>query len=219
MLSWLGAATLLAAVVMTARWWARRVDSLGRERPFPVFSVALLVVMAASMLVPVVRHGQLEGRLSHAATALVGQPVTVNCQTAGKEFLDTGSELGYVRNGADGVPERATLIKRAPCRDLSHYLRSTKAQPSPGEVIAVHVLTHEAMHMSGITVEAEAECSAVQNDARTARLLGASPQEAGALARSYWHTVYPRMPSEYVSAECRAGGRLATGSPDAPWLP
>ena len=218
MLTWLAGASLVAAVVATTRWWLRRVDSLGRARPFPVFSVALLAVAGVGLLVPVIRHGQLEDRLDTAASALVGAPVQVHCQTAGKQFIDTGVELGYVRYGPDGVPERETLIKRRQCRDLAHYLGSSRERPSEAEVVAVHVLTHEAMHMSGVTDEARAECLAVQSDARTARLLGASPEAATRLARFYWGVVYPRMPERYVSAECRAGGELDVFSPDAPWL-
>jgi hypothetical protein len=218
MLTWLASAALLAAVVAASRWWLRRVDALGRARPFPVFSVTVLLIVGVGLLIPGVRREQLEDRLETVASSLVGGPVVVECQTAGREFIDLGSELGYVRYGADGVPERKTLIKRAPCRELARYLGSDQEHPSEAQVVAVHVLTHEAMHMSGITDEARAECLAVQQDARTARLLGAAPDEAAALARRYWRTVYPQMPGRYVSAECRPGGSLDHASPDAPWL-
>jgi hypothetical protein len=218
MLTWFAEALLLAAVVAAARWWLRRVDALGRPRPFPVLSVALLVVMGVAMLVPGVRHHQLEDRLAVVASNLSGYPVVVNCQTSSQEWVDAGSELGYVRYGRDGVPERATLIKHAQCKDLSRYLRARGDHPDDGEVLAVHVLTHEAMHMAGITDEARAECLAVQRDAKTARLLGASPEEAADLARRYWRTFYPRMRDEYVTPECRPGGQLDQASPDAPWL-
>ncbi len=218
MLTWLASGLLLAAVVAGGRWWLRRVDALGRARPFPVFSVTVLVILGVGLLVPGVRREQIEDRLEIAASSLVGVPVVVECQTAGREFIDLGSELGYVRFGADGVPERATLIKRAPCRELARYVGSDHDHPTDAQVVAVHVLTHEAMHMSGITDEARAECLAMQHDARTARLLGAAPDEAAELARLYWRTVYPQMPSRYVSTECRPGGSLDQASPDAPWL-
>jgi hypothetical protein len=218
MLTWLAGALILTAVVAVTRWWLRRVDSLGRRRPFPIFSVALLVLLGVGLLVPGARRAQLEHRLEIAASELVGAPVVVECQTAGREFIDVGSELGYVRYGPDGVPERATLIKRAPCKNLARYLRSNHDRPDEAQVLAVHVLTHEAMHMAGITDEARAECLAMQQDARTARLLGASPDEAVVLARRYWRTVYPQMPDRYVSAECRPGGELDQFWPDAPWL-
>jgi hypothetical protein len=65
------------------------------------------------------------------------------------------------------------------------------------------VLTHEAMHMKGLTGEAEAECAAVQKDSTTAELLGATPDQARQLARTYWHRVYPNMPDDYRSSTCR----------------
>jgi hypothetical protein len=218
MLTWLAEGLLLAALVAATRWWLRRVDALGRRRPFPVFSVGLLVVLGVGMLVPGVRHHQLEDRLAVVASDLAGYPVVVDCQTAGQEWVDAGAELGYVRYGRDGVPERATLIKHAPCKDLARYLRAGGDLPDDGQVLAVHVLTHEAMHMAGITDEARAECLAVQRDAKTARLLGASPQEAADLARRYWRTFYPRMRDAYVTPECRPGGQLDEVSPDAPGL-
>ena len=135
----------------------------------------MLVVVGAGLLVPVVRHHRLEQRLAVAASELVGAPVQVHCQTAGQEFVDAGAELGWVRYGPDGVPEHATLIKRAQCGDLSAYLRSDKTAPTLDQVIAVHILSHEARHMAGQTSEGVAECGAVQRDAQTAELLGRRP--------------------------------------------
>jgi hypothetical protein len=218
MLTWIAEALLLAALLAATRWLLRREDALGRPRPFPAFSVAILAVMGAGLLVPGVRHHQLEDRLAVVASDLAGYRVAVNCQTAGQQFVDAGAELGYVRYGSDGVPQRATLIKRAQCTELSRYLRSHGDHPDEGQVIAVHVLTHEAMHMAGITDEARAECLAMQRDAKTARLLGASPQQAAKLARRYWREFYPRMNDDYRSAECRPGGQLDQASPDAPWI-
>jgi hypothetical protein len=217
MLAWFAAALLVAAVVAATRWWLTRVDAIGRPRPFPVLSVVLLAALGGGLFVPVVRHARLEGRLESVAGQLVGAPVSVTCQSVGKELVDVGSELGYVRFGADGVPEHATLIKRDQCTDLSRYLHSDHNHPSDGEVVAVHVLTHEAMHMSGVTAEDRAECLAVQRDAQTARLLGASPEAAHRLARTYWLTVYPRMPDDYRSADCVAGGAMDQRGGDAPW--
>jgi hypothetical protein len=218
MLAWFAGALLAAAVVAATRWWLTRVDPLGRPRPFPVFSVAALALVGGGLFVPVLRHAQLENRLESVASHLVGAPVTVHCQSVSKELMDVGAELGYVRYGADGVPEHATLIKRAQCKDLARYLGSDHHNPSAAEVLAVHVLTHEAMHMAGSTAEDRAECLAVQRDAETARLLGASPEDASVLSQTYWRTVYPRMPDGYRTADCRPGGSLDRGSPDAPWL-
>jgi hypothetical protein len=216
-LIWFALTMLAAAVVAAARWSLRRRDSLGRERPFPLISVLVLVALGGGLLVPVVRHHRLEGRLSGVATTLVGASAVVHCQTAGREMLDLGSELGFVRWGPGGVPEHQTLIKRAPCSRLAAYLRGDQAHPSQDEIVAVHVLSHESRHMAGTTNEADADCQAMQRDAWTARLLGASDKEALELARSYWRTVYPRMPDDYRSGACAPGAALDEHLPDAPW--
>ena len=219
MLIWVAIGLFASAGVLVTRWLRRRRDALGRAKPFPVVSVVLLVALGIGAVVPVIRHHRLETRLESVASALVGGPVTVHCQTAGKQLVDVGQELGYVRYGPDGVPARATLIKRDQCSDLRDYLGSDKDSPSPDQVVAVHVLSHEARHMAGITDEAIAECGAMQRDARAAQLLGADPAQAQRLARQYWLTVYPRMSDDYRSAQCQPGGALDERLPAAPWSP
>jgi hypothetical protein len=216
-LTWFAVALLASAGLVGSRWLRRRRDALGRAKPFPAISVVLLVALGVGALVPVIRHHRLESRLSAAASDLVGTPVAVHCQSAGKQLVDVGPELGYVRYGADGVPEHATLIKRDQCSDLRSYLGSDKDSPSPEQVVAVHILSHEARHMAGITDEAVAECGAMQRDARTAQLLGADPTQAQRLARMYWLTVYPRMGDDYRSPLCQQGGALDERLPAAPW--
>lgn len=207
---------LALAALLTIRWVTRRFDALGRARPFPRISVGLCVAIAIGCAIPLWSHARLESRLENAAGEIAGTPVRVHCQTFGQAFVDVGAELGWVRWGADGVPERSTLIKRQPCADLSAWLGSSKQRPSFDQVVAVHVLTHEAMHMSGIKNEARAECAAMQRDAAMAVALGASLAQGTELARRYWLEAYPHMPSEYVGG-CGAGGEYDEGLPNPPW--
>jgi hypothetical protein len=216
-LSWCAVASFVAAAAVAVRWWGRRRDSLGRARPFPFVSVIVLAVAGGAVLVPVVRHARLEGELSRAASRLVGVSVQVHCQTVGEEMVATDQHLGFVRWGPDGRPELRTTIMREPCRALAGYLSSDHRQPSEDEVQAVHVLGHESRHMAGTMDEARAECQAMQRDALAARLLGADPAQARRLARYYWLVDYPRMPQEYRSCECAAGGSWDEHLPDAPW--
>ncbi len=81
----------------------------------------------------------------------------------------------------------------------------------------MHVLTHEAMHMAGETAEAVAECRAVQRDARTAELLGATSQQARRLAAAYAGSVLPEMPDDYRSPDCIPGGALDERLTTSPW--
>jgi hypothetical protein len=207
---------LALAAGLAVRWVLRRVDALGRIAPFPRISVGISLALALCCAVPMVVQASVERRLERAAAEIAGAPVQVHCQSLGQAFLDLGPELGYVRYGADGVPEHSTLIKRDPCAHLRAWLWSSKAAPTPDQVVAVHVLTHETMHMVGITDEARAECAAVQRDAAMAQALGASPVGAAALARTYWTQVYPRMPDGYVGG-CGPGGTYDEGLPTPPW--
>ena len=103
------------------------------------------------------------------------------------------------------------------CHRLSAYLGSNKHAPSFDDVIAVHVLTHESMHMAGDPVEATAECAAVQRDVQTAELLGASQFDAQGLARRYWTNAYPRLTDNYRSVDCAPGGSLDEHLASAAW--
>jgi hypothetical protein len=217
-LTWLAVALVSGAAVVAIGWGLRRTDELGRPRRFPWVTVALLLAMGAGVAVPGVLRASQERRLGGAASVLAGARVAVRCQSFGGAFIDAGPELGYVRWRADGSPEPWTLIKRDQCRHLAAYARSDQRRPTRDQVVAVHVLTHEAMHLSGRLAEAAAECAAVQRDAQTARLLGARPADAAALAAAYWENIYPLMPDRYRSGECRQGGAMDERLADAPWL-
>lgn len=208
---------LLAVVgVASGRWVLRRSDALGRRRPFPKVTVAVALVLAVACAVPLWLHDRLEHRLAAAAGTLAGGRVTVHCQTASQTFVQAGGDLGYVRWGPDGVPERSTVLSYETCRDVRRWLASGKDHPSLDEVVAVHVLTHEAMHMAGLKNESHAECAAVQRDARTAAALGATPAEAAALARRYWSDGYPRLRDDYRDG-CGPDGKYDEHLPAAPW--
>jgi len=205
----------IAALALLARWLMQR--GVREHAPFPAISISACVVLAVGATFPVVDRVTLESRLSHSSSALLGMHVEVDCQTLTGSALDMGRELGYVKWGPGGIPEHKTLIKHQQCNDLHSYLDSGKLHPSAAQILAVHVLTHESMHMSGITSESVAECDAMQHDTAMAEDLGAPAVAAHKLAVAYWLTVYPDMPDGYTSADCRPGGALDLHLPDAPW--
>lgn len=207
---------LVLAAGVSVRWVLTRVDALGRIAPFPKISVGLCLVVTIACAVPLVLHARAEHRLERAASEIAGGPVGVHCQTPGETWTDAGAELGFVRWGPDGVPERKTLLKYDTCAALRSWLSSDKQHPREDQVIAVHVLTHETMHMVGITGEAQAECAAMQRDARMAEALGATPVQAQALAHRYWVDVYPRMPDGYTGG-CGPGAQWDEHLGVAPW--
>ena len=214
-LEYIADAFALAALALLAYWFVQR--GVREHAPFPAISISACVVLAVVATFPVVDRVTLESRLSHSSSTLLGMHVEVDCQTLTGSALDMGRELGYVKWGPGGIPEHKTVIKHQQCNDLHSYLDSSKQHPSAAEILAVHVLTHESMHMSGIKVEYVAECDAMQHDAAMAEVMGAKPAAAHALAVTYWLTVYPNMPDGYRSGDCRPGGSLDLHLPDAPW--
>ena len=218
-LSAVSTAAVTGGLGLTGRWLLRQRDELGRPRPFPTISVSLLAVLAVGFAVPVLRRHQEESRLSQVASALVGHPVHVHCQSIGQALADVGAELGFVKYDASGRPEPRTTIKRDPCGQLRKYYSGHRSRPSFDMVVAVHVLTHESMHMRGLTNEAAAECAALQRDETTAQLLGATAAQARELARDYWLTVYPDMPDDYRDGGCVPGGPADERLDTAPWAP
>ena len=209
----------LGALVVAVRWSTRRRDALGRPRDLPVWSLSLLVLTAVGAAIPGALRRVEEHRLASVASRLVGRTVSVHCQSTAGALVDAGAELGFVPYDAAGVPRPTTTLKRDPCRDLKSYLNGGKDNPSTNQVVAVHVLTHESMHMRGETSEAVAECEALQRDELTATMLGANPKQARHLARSYWLLVYPQVADDYRTSDCAPGGALDEGLPTAPWLP
>ena len=142
-------------------------------------------------------------RLSAVATQIAGTPVSVHCQRFSETYFSASSAEGIVGVDETGAPQGEADLTYSACRDLVAWIGSNKASPTREQMIAVHVLTHEAMHVSGVMAEGDAECDALSFDARTAQLLGATPKEATALAAYYRTKVYPSMPAGYRTNGCR----------------
>jgi len=163
------------------------------------------------------RTHQLEERLADAVQEISGvADAEVDCQGFLREFrLD--NNLGEVQFGRDGTPSQTAGLRASVCDHLSDWLDSDKSTPSEDQIVAVHVLTHEAMHVAGITDERSAECQAMQSDARMAESLGATPRQAQTLATRYAMQVYPRMPSGYTSPGCSEDGEYDLTPGDGVW--
>ena len=202
MLHWFGLAFVVGAVLLFGRWVLARY--LGSQAAFPWKGPAALLVIGALAMAPWIVRMRLELRLAEAASVVAGKDVAIQCQSFAAAFVDPSAELGHVAFESEGEVEAKALIKRDQCRALSSYLSSDKRQPTRDQVVAVHVLTHESMHMAGVTAESEAECRALAADARMAELLGASREQARSLAATYLNEIYPDMPSEYQKSECEA---------------
>jgi hypothetical protein len=88
------------------------------------------------------------------------------------------------------------------------HLRPTYGKAEGRVALAVVTLAHESMHMRGFLSESTAECYAEQLVASTAHKLGASWAYGQRLEALSWEKIYPNHPPQYLSDECRDGGKL-----------
>ncbi|MGV8979445.1 MAG: hypothetical protein ACOH17_15540 [Cellulomonas sp.] len=191
-------ALVLRRVVILRRHWN---TSRGFATSLLVICIALLVTAGSFE----VKHQWVQAR----ATALVAhvsgvRGASADCQRFTPELVDLSATSGFVFFDSQDVAH----LRRAVCNDLFTWLRSNKKAPTDGEVRAVHITVHEAMHVRGEFDEAKAECFAMQRDADAAQFLGATRAQAAALAQRYYREDYPRMSADYVSGECAADGPL-----------
>lgn len=181
-------------------------------------------VLIPLLLVPALVLGWSEWRwrtdqqtFSAVASRLAERPVRIECQRFGGALLDVTNELGYVEFDASGNPRETGRLERSTCTHVRDYLHGDHSSPDLDQVIAVQVLAHESYHLAGIRSEPETECRAMQRLDEVAAWLGATPEQARALADRYWTEVYPRMRSDYRTGDCEDGGLLDLTPDDTSW--
>ena len=161
--------------------------------------------------------GASQSLLSNATRGISSTSTGVDCQRFGSTWTYAGAELGHVMFDEDGKPDSTAFISYETCNNLIAYLRSDRSNPTRDQIVAVHVVSHEANHLLGELSESTTECRAMQDDLMTARRLGATMTQARKLALAYWISVYPDMPDAYTTKDCREGGPLDKTPLDHIW--
>lgn len=212
---------LIGSLVATAAWVAHRWSPHNRRPRKPRhLLVTFLMLLAAFSLFAEAGHRQSQARYSAAAQALTGRPeVNVSCQRFGSGLVDADRFSGWV-NFENGKPTKTAHLDWRTCHDLRAFERNLDAPMTDltrEQVTAMHVLTHEAIHLTGVSNEAATECIAIQNDETTATLLGVPAATAAALPGRYFTETYAHMPDDYWSAECIEDGALDQTPSDGTW--
>jgi hypothetical protein len=130
--------------------------------------------------------------------------VRADCERYTEELFNLSQYQGYVYYDGSNVAH----LKRNVCNDLWDYAHGGQANPTEGQIVAVHIVAHEVQHINGIREEDVAECRAVQLNYLVAEKLGATPEQARELQRRYFAELYPRQASDYISGACTEGGAL-----------
>jgi hypothetical protein len=157
--------------------------------------------------------------LAEIASSIAGRPVAIHCPGTLERLTEVSPHDGSVAFSADGRPADYADLSGATCSHLAEFdERAARGELAclaantrcPREIeqtaVAVNVLTHESYHLAGHVSEVAVQCYAMQRNAEAARLLGATAEQAGALARFVYEHVYPALPQEYRSSDCHDDG-------------
>lgn len=204
-----GVLTIVVAVLaaMSVRAWYRVITRLDETdgHGFRTVVAGVLTIVAFTAGYFEVSHHLRQQLATEALDVLSDvEGISADCERLTEELFNLSQYQGYVYYDGSNVAH----LRRNICHDLWNYAHGGQANPTEGQILAVHVVGHEAMHINDIRGEAIAECTAVQLNHLIAEELGAIPEEARELQRRYFEEYYPRQRDEYVSGECREGGDL-----------
>lgn len=172
------------------------------HNPLMVGLILLVLVPTAFMEY---QWSSAEQEAGHTVAVVSGNDKGVlHCQRLIETMVDATQNIGHV---SLAEPDKA-VMKHRPCQELFDYMRSDKNNPTADQVEAVHVLTHESIHVGGNYNEAETECAAVQRNSKTVEQLGGTREQGVQLAETYYTQTYPNMSQNYKSAECFENGLL-----------
>ncbi len=196
---------LLAGLAVRAAVRAVRLRADADGRTLRAWWAAILIAITLVALAFEVGHHQRQHLVTVAMSAVTDNPrARADCERFTEALFNLSQYDGYVYQDNSDV----ALYKRHVCIDLASYASSSHRNPSLEQIAAVHLVAHETMHVNGFWNEAEAECRAAQLSHLVAEQLGATAAQARELQARYFAELYPRNRSDYISGECREGGRL-----------
>lgn len=188
-------------------WWKprqarERIGNRFTKARLPKNLIIVLSVLLALVGGSEVRWQYLQANASSALQRVTGNPEAVlRCQRLSESWIDMDS--GSIGGKVNGRDVNTAHLKYGQCSQLFSWMQALdKSAPSPDQVIAVHVLTHEGVHTTGEFNEAVTECTAIQRDSMMTQALGADQKTGLLLQENYFKNVYPRMPSSYTLSGC-----------------
>ncbi len=213
-------AALAVLVLYLRQWLIPHPDHLPIHRRFPKLEVGVCLLVAGLSYLPSWQADRAADRAGKAASKVVGEKVEFVCGSQLNTFFDRGTDMawGYVKWTEEG-PAKSSKLRHETCKGLREFFDDPTQwrSISNDRLFAVHIITHETMHMAGEMSEAVTECQAVQRDALMAQALGASAEQARDMALAYYIEIYPNLRQDYYSDECKQGGKLDENLPTSPW--
>lgn len=191
-------------------------EVFSKEGYFDTFSKGYLLgtaLLALAFAWPSIKTWRLESYLSEKASIVADKPgVEVKCNSVFDTILSgqaLDNNLGTARIDGGKI-----FFENSWCSHFLDYLDDPVAATGD-KLIAMHVFTHEIMHVRGERNEAKTDCQAIQRNHTVGELLDIPKRVARKNAERYYLTVYPRHP--YASKECVVGGLYDEKLSDSIW--
>ena len=178
--------------------------------------VAMMLIFATICAGIPLRHAMFEWKLAAAAEKLIARDnIAVTCLSRFGGLWHWNA-AGYVYRGSQEINLQGYV-----CEDLRDYLwdpgkANAQAINDTKLVFALHVMTHETMHVDDIYDEIRADCRAFQLNHKMAELLGVETRLAAQSAIVAHRFRSKRHP--YYSPHCEPGGALDEKIPAAVWM-
>ena len=192
----IGVLTVVAAslVALTARAGWRLAARRASSQVAAVVALVWWGLLALPAVAIEVQHHRTQATATAVTRLVSGDPqARAVCTRRTADMLDVSPYAGRVMWDTPNV----AVLRAGTCSDLAAWLRSDRSAPTLKQVMALHVLAHEAVHVAGVRSESVAECQAMQWHTRVAEYLGASPDVAARMAAIYRTQVFPHVPLEY----------------------
>jgi hypothetical protein len=195
-----------AAIVAYCLLWllAKRLFMRGGWKILPMVIGLSAILFTGNEL----RWAVFEGQLADAVQPGMGSArASFECERLLQGALSSHAHGGHVNIGQNGRPIGAAFLSSLTCARVKAW-QGNPSGATREQIFAVHTVSHEAAHLSGILDEAKAECTGIQWDVATMTSLGASRSDAVRQVRSYLTKDYPQVPANYHSDQCRSGGAM-----------
>lgn len=188
---------ILAIVLLYFLLW----DTLVKKNQFNWFMIPLVSLAFLPLGIMEFRWSLMEAKLGTVVSEISGKKAgTVHCQRLSEAFFDTKvSVAGHVSSENPHI----AVVNYEQCQQIFSWLEQGKKMPNEEQIKALHVFTHESVHVSGEYNEAVTECTAINRDYLTVKALGGSEETGRQMASIYYETIWPKMPKEYILADCK----------------
>lgn len=180
---------------------------------FSLIYILVLVALAIASARPAYLTWRLETMLSEIASVIAERPnVKVRCNSV-FDTLFTGKGVSSPA-GTAYYDTNEIFFESGWCKNFTAYLSNIE-NPSNEELFAMHLFTHEVMHIRGERSEKKTDCQAVQRNHTVGKLLGIDDAIAIKNAKTYYTKLYPWH--RYYDKRCKPGGKLDENLPGSIW--